>query len=398
MSAPFDGLADVSASRLVAWMERAVDDSRTEWIAAMKAELNHMETGWQRLRWAISGLPLLWTFRSRSVQRGAALAGSAAMSNEMPLAPQRLQGRDLFVVISGLCLSVVVVGYSVFLLPVFQNMMASVDQSLNVRGLDFAKLGVWVAKGAGLAFLCGLFYVVSRPRADRARPMTTLVGIMSALLGASAVMLGVTLVRFVLLLLPAMTSESRGSEQVQIALYQLATVNAPGGGSAEAQRTGAEKRITALAAVVHAELVASPYYIGRGVGRVAEPSANELLAALPMFTKNEHYGDAVQDANLLAGIVAFEKHEYAVLEKPRFADAKKFLMAAGATPGSPNLDTAGPNMSLAFRLLQAGERQTVLDYLAEVRGFWKNDGGRLDAWTNEINAGKIPDFGSQLLR
>ena len=53
-------------------------------------------------------------------------------------------------------------------------------------------------------------------------------------------------------------------------------------------------------------------------------------------------------------------------------------------------------MMLARELLHLGERDAVLDYLRDCRGFWKMDGGRLEQWTAAILGGDRPDFGSQL--
>ncbi|HMF36252.1 MAG TPA: hypothetical protein VKF17_06415 [Isosphaeraceae bacterium] len=66
--------------------------------------------------------------------------------------------------------------------------------------------------------------------------------------------------------------------------------------------------------------------------------------------------------------------------------------------GSPQLNSFGPSMSFAREMLEAGEREPVLEYLNLCRSFWKGDEGRLDRWTREIKEGRIPDFGPSLLR
>ena len=53
-------------------------------------------------------------------------------------------------------------------------------------------------------------------------------------------------------------------------------------------------------------------------------------------------------------------------------------------------------MSFAREMLEAGEREPVLEYLRPCRSFWKADEGRLDRWTQEIKEGRIPDFGTSL--
>ena len=72
----------------------------------------------------------------------------------------------------------------------------------------------------------------------------------------------------------------------------------------------------------------------------------------------------------------------------RIADAGRFLAEAGNTPGSPQLNSFGPNMTLARDLLQRGETVPVLAYFEQVRRFWKMGGERLDAWSAAVEAGR----------
>jgi hypothetical protein len=61
------------------------------------------------------------------------------------------------------------------------------------------------------------------------------------------------------------------------------------------------------------------------------------------------------------------------------------------------MNSFGPNMSLAKDLLQKGERDVVLEHFELCRKFWKMDRGRVDQWSQDVNAGKIPDFGANLV-
>lgn len=121
----------------------------------------------------------------------------------------------------------------------------------------------------------------------------------------------------------------------------------------------------------------------------AQKYAQELMSLLPQFQGNWNYGNAVQDANLVLGRLA-------VLEG-RIDDAKKYLLEAGKSPGSPQMDSFGPNLSLAKDLLEKGERQVVLEHFELCRKFWKMHDGRLDRWSQEVRDGKIPDFGANLV-
>ena len=127
------------------------------------------------------------------------------------------------------------------------------------------------------------------------------------------------------------------------------------------------------------------------VGKIedAQKYAQELMALLPQFRGNWNYGNAVQDANLVLGRIA--------VREDRIDDAKRYLLQAGKSPGSPQMDTFGPNMSLAKDLREKGERQVVLEHFELCRKFWKMHDGRLDEWSQEVKDGKIPDFGANLV-
>ena len=97
----------------------------------------------------------------------------------------------------------------------------------------------------------------------------------------------------------------------------------------------------------------------------------------------------MQDANLVLGRIS--------VLKGNIQAGKKYLIAAGKSPGSPQMDSFGPNMSLANDLLKKGERQVVLAYFQRCRKFWKLHEDKLDQWSAEVEAGKIPDFGANLI-
>ncbi len=100
-------------------------------------------------------------------------------------------------------------------------------------------------------------------------------------------------------------------------------------------------------------------------------------------------GDMVHDGNLVLGRIA--------VDEGRLDEAKRRLLAAGQTSGSPALGSFGPNMSLAKDLLANGEQETVLQYLELCRKFWSSGDGKLDEWIKDIRAGRFPDFGANLI-
>ena len=121
----------------------------------------------------------------------------------------------------------------------------------------------------------------------------------------------------------------------------------------------------------------------------ARKYAQELAALLPKYQRNWNYGNGVQDSNLVLGRIA-------VLEG-RIEDAKRFLLEAGKSRGSPQMNSFGPNMSLAKDLLEKGERQVVLEYFELCRKFWKKHADKLDQWSQEVKDGKIPAFSANLV-
>ncbi|HKP04644.1 MAG TPA: hypothetical protein VJU77_14930 [Chthoniobacterales bacterium] len=116
--------------------------------------------------------------------------------------------------------------------------------------------------------------------------------------------------------------------------------------------------------------------------------AEELRALAPKFDSCWNYGNAIQNANLVLGRIA-------ICEK-RIDDAKRHLLEAGKSPGSPQMNSFGPNMSLAKDLLEIGEREVVLQYFELCRKFWSLGGKQLDQWSAEVQTGRIPDFGANL--
>jgi len=110
--------------------------------------------------------------------------------------------------------------------------------------------------------------------------------------------------------------------------------------------------------------------------------------AEPPDRKSWDHGNAIHHGNLILGRLALRRGE---LDK-----AKQHLLAAGRTPGSPQLDSFGPNMTLALELIEKGERQAVLEYFELCARFWKLDRGQLKAWAATVKGGGTPDFGANL--
>ena len=72
-------------------------------------------------------------------------------------------------------------------------------------------------------------------------------------------------------------------------------------------------------------------------------------------------------------------------------------MKAGRSPGSPQMDSFGPNMTLAHELLLAGRTDAVLEYFALCSNFWDPKFSKLDEWSAHVRESRIPEFGANLL-
>lgn len=116
--------------------------------------------------------------------------------------------------------------------------------------------------------------------------------------------------------------------------------------------------------------------------------ANDLLKVSGKYPDNWNYGNAIHHGNNVLGRIALKRGDT--------KRAGEFLLKAGATRGSPQLDSFGPNMTLARELLQKGEKETVLRYFELCRKFWEMGGERLDTWTHAVKNNQIPDFGANL--
>lgn len=112
--------------------------------------------------------------------------------------------------------------------------------------------------------------------------------------------------------------------------------------------------------------------------------------ALQVASSDADYGNRIHHGNLVLGRIA--------LREDNIEEAKTRLIAAGKTPGSPNLNSFGPNMALAQELLEKGEREIVLEYFRLCSKFWELEQAKdqLDKWTVLVNGGRIPEFGANL--
>jgi hypothetical protein len=117
--------------------------------------------------------------------------------------------------------------------------------------------------------------------------------------------------------------------------------------------------------------------------------ATELVSPSPN-TESWDRGNELHIGHLVLGRLALRAGDV--------GSARKHLVEAGHTPGSPQLETFGPNMSLAKELLERGERKTVVEYLVLCASFWGSGRHRgvLTGWAQAIEKGEMPDFRANL--
>jgi len=184
--------------------------------------------------------------------------------------------------------------------------------------------------------------------------------------------------------------DAAAAAQTSGALYQLlARMNLPPATAADrfaALESAASGKAgqTLFVALVNLAKVA----FEAGKMEKATAYAEQLLQMAPQFPDGWNYGNAIYYGHFVLGRVALERGD--------IGEAASQLMGAGATPGSPQLNSFGPNVTLARDLLAQGQAEPVLQYLQECRSFWKHDRGKLDQWIAAVVNGATPDFSSNL--
>ena len=116
----------------------------------------------------------------------------------------------------------------------------------------------------------------------------------------------------------------------------------------------------------------------------AKTYASQLLEMATDRPRNWNSGNAIHHGNLVLGRLALQSGETET--------AKSHLLAAGRTPGSPQLNSFGPGMTLAKALLEQGEADVVVEYLELRKNFWRSN--KPEVWIAIVKGGQTPDFGA----
>jgi hypothetical protein len=141
------------------------------------------------------------------------------------------------------------------------------------------------------------------------------------------------------------------------------------------RQTGTLPRLLTTEAGAHAALSA---------GRTEQAAhwAQQLLYMAQGHENDRDYGSAIHAGNIVLGRIAVQRGDIEA--------GKRHLLAAGNTPGSPTLNSFGPDMLLARELLVRGETETVLLYFDMCQAFWDRE--ELGQWRLAVASGRVPDF------
>ena len=119
----------------------------------------------------------------------------------------------------------------------------------------------------------------------------------------------------------------------------------------------------------------------------ARTYSTELLAIAPSFDRNWNYGNAIYTGNSILALIALGEGDMNL--------ARTYMLAASLTPGSPQLDSFGPDLTIAKEMLDRGEREAVVNFLNNVSKFWDGRVETITEWKEIIRRGQIPIFRPQ---
>lgn len=110
----------------------------------------------------------------------------------------------------------------------------------------------------------------------------------------------------------------------------------------------------------------------------------EALDLAPRFPGDWNHGNALHQGHAALGLLALDRGDV--------EGAVGHLLSSAQTPGSPQLDSFGPDLTLAQRLLDQGQRDAVRRFLEQCRTFWKMGGAKLHFWLETLRTGQTPEL------
>lgn len=134
--------------------------------------------------------------------------------------------------------------------------------------------------------------------------------------------------------------------------------------------------------------------------------AEELLKVASRAEPDWNYANAVHAGNVVLGRIAFEAGDLPEAKRRLLMSVAEDSMPYGLKSksgtsfpwkASPQMDSFGPDMSLARDLLTKGEKEIVLKYFDLCSKFWVRGKDRLDNWRTQVENGEAPNFGPNLV-
>lgn len=111
--------------------------------------------------------------------------------------------------------------------------------------------------------------------------------------------------------------------------------------------------------------------------------SSQVLRTADPSSKDWRQADALYLGHIIAGRVALRSRD--------LDGAKRHLTeSTSVISASPSAAALGPDIPFAAELIEAGERDLVLSYLAECAKWWKADAGQIAQWSEMIRQGKQP--------
>jgi hypothetical protein len=112
--------------------------------------------------------------------------------------------------------------------------------------------------------------------------------------------------------------------------------------------------------------------------------AKEYPELATLYRCDWNYSNAIHDANRYLGLISLKKGDGEA--------AATYLLAAGKSTGSPQLDSFGPDVDRANALLKEGRVLPVKQYLNDIRAFWKIGDEQTSDWLASIEKGEKPEL------
>jgi hypothetical protein len=121
----------------------------------------------------------------------------------------------------------------------------------------------------------------------------------------------------------------------------------------------------------------------------AKDISTKYVQMAAKFQNHWNYGNAIYYGNMYKGLL--------VLKENSIKEAAISLIESAKTPGSPQLNSFGPNTLLADKMYKLGRVAEVKEFLELCRLFWLLGSSKIDEWVEAIDSNQPPNFASHFL-